>query len=86
MSDLQKWRSEAGVRLRPCPFCGDVRIHIDANKEGYVLMCPNCFASVFFVEGEEEASYRETLDSWNARAGEELAQSVVERMGYVGDS
>lgn len=68
-------RSEAELRLLPCPFCGndgsgpvEAALHLvfsehDWREQSWTVQCDKCTATMGYSDSEDEA-----VDGWNLRA------------------
>ena len=58
--------------LKPCPFCGDDRVHVIEHKyyrlsNSYGVECFNCKTQSYqFFNSQKEA-----IEAWNMRASDE---------------
>jgi Lar family restriction alleviation protein len=49
--------------LLPCPFCGNIEIHIESDSEGSSISCYKCGIGTVESNWTEKAA----IDIWNTR-------------------
>jgi len=50
------------LNLKPCPFCGDVKLCLKYDDWYYKVICQSCYATGGQYQSEEEA-----VSNWNWR-------------------
>ena len=61
-------------KLKPCPFCGDMRPHTCICGQKWAVRCDGCGALVI-SDGKDDGG-RSAAKRWNARAAEEDRRTV----------
>jgi len=66
-------KRKKGITLKPCPFCGNEKIHdlwMEDNFKAFVvhhkIQCGNCGISTMFYTKKEQA-----ISAWNRREREQ---------------
>lgn len=55
------------IKLKPCPFCGGIDVHIeeDPHYHGSYIQCYECLASFYQAEA---ICIEDNVRAWNRRA------------------
>ena len=62
------------TKLKPCPFCGDMRPHACICGKRWAVRCDECGALV--ISDSADDGGRSAAKRWNARASEEDRRTV----------